>query len=40
MIFNNLKLIWRKSVEITADSVSELQTSIASQMGITIEEQK
>ena len=29
-----------KSVEITADSVSELQTSIASQMGIPIEEQK
>ena len=29
-----------KSVEITADSVSELQSSIASQMGIPIEEQK
>ena len=36
----NVYTITGKSAEITADSVSELKSSIASQMGISIEEQK
>ena len=36
----NVYTIKGKSAEITADSVSELKSSIASQMGISIEEQK
>ena len=36
----NVNTITGKKIEITADSVSELQSAIESQMGIPIEEQK